>query len=76
MCEGGLTDGFVTVLVLVFCLCSCGSCWSVIVSLLAITDCPSYVEGQSNEAGPAMPGAPIWEPKVVGVGAETGHGST
>ena len=50
---------------------------AVIVSLLAITECPSYVEGQSNEAGPAMSRSPrIWEPKVVGVGAETGHGST
>ena len=49
---------------------------TLIVSLLAITECPSQGEGQSNEAGLAMPGAPIWEPKVVGVEAETGHGST
>ena len=61
-----------------FCSCFCCYCWcAVIVSLLAITECPSYVEGQSNEAGPAMSRSPrIWEPKVVGVGAETGHGST
>ena len=50
---------------------------TVIVSLLAITECPSQGEGQSNETGLAMPWSPsIWEPKVVGVEAETGHGST
>ena len=48
----------------------------MIVSLPAITGCPSQGEGQSNEAGPAMPRSPKsleWGPKLGMVPPDESH---